>query len=133
MTRRRWWLVVLAVVLAAAIAAGVLLVTARRGTLNYSVVARSEGHFVVTVTDSRAGKHTDWFILLNSPKAANRVLIRTYRDGSAGEHTSVSTSLRLPAGVHRWAIYDADLLYAPNNPRYWTADHRVAQGQVTVP
>ena len=67
--------------------------------------------------------------------SGDRVLLRMYRDSGANDAHAVTVSkrLRLPAGDYRWAIYDAERLYAPNDPQYWTADHQVAQGQVTVP
>jgi hypothetical protein len=134
MTRRGWLLIVLLLALAAAIAAGVLLSSAHSHQLTYSVTS-SQHHLKATLSDNRSGKNTDWVKLLNPPKGVRGVLIRSFHDGSVGGDATVSVQIGLPAGVYRYAIYSADKLnvVSPEEAQYWTPEHRVAEGQVTVP
>jgi hypothetical protein len=133
MTRRRWVLVALAVIVMAAVAAGVTLATTRRGELTSSVAASGKGRLEARLADNRDGKHTDWLVLHDSPQGEDRRLLNLFSDSSVPDVVSTSTSLRLPAGVYRYGVYSTDRLYAPDDPRYWTAEYLVAEGQVAVP
>jgi hypothetical protein len=135
MTRRRWLLVVLAVLVLAAVAAGVTLAATRHGKVTYSVTAPGKARLKATLADSRGGKHTDWLVLHDAPQGGDRRLLNLFRDGDAGGdwRVSVSTHVPLPAGVYRYGVYSVDRLYAPDDPKYWTARYLVSEGQVTVP
>jgi hypothetical protein len=130
MTKRRWLLVAVILALVVVVAAGVA-VHARRHTLSYSV-SSGEGHISVKVADERNGRHTVWMILRSSRHGPGRVLFRSYRDGSLGGQQSVAARPHLVAGAYTWSVYTADGLYLPNDAKYWTAEHLVDRGEVTV-
>ena len=85
--------------------------------------------------DSREGDHTTWLVLHDAPEGGDRLLLDLFSRGDAADVQWVGSSerLRLPAGVYRYGVYSTDHLYAPDDPRYWTAPFRVAEGEVTVP
>lgn len=138
MTRRRWLLVALAVIVIAVVARMTLSwKETRRGELTYSVTAPDTGRLEATLEDGRPGKHTVWLVLHDSPEGEDRRLLNLFSDGDTdaenGERIWVSRRLRLHAGVYRYGVYSVDRLYVSDDPKYWTAEYRVAEGQVTVP
>jgi hypothetical protein len=105
------------------------------GELSYSVAPR-DGGLIATVSDNRAGKHTVWVVLLNPPKGRHREWYATFNNGDLDENSSQSTSAEgpLPAGTYSYAVYDAEgVVDGVSGAEYWTAEHRIGGGKVTVP
>ena len=87
------------------------------------------------MADNRAGKHTIWVVLLDPPKGRHREWYATFNSGDLRENESQSTSANgpLPAGAYSYAVYDADGIIDGSGARYWTPEHRIGGGRVTVP
>jgi len=128
----------LALALVALVAIGIVASTgcgqSPAGDLTFSVKPR-DGGLVARVSDNRAGKHTIWVVLLNPPKGRHREWYATFNSGDLLENQSQSTSANgpLPAGTYAYAVYDADGIINGSGARYWTLEHRIGGGKVTVP
>ena len=135
MTWQRWPFWVHLIALAAAVG---LAAAACGGTdfgdhsLSYSVVPY-KGGLTATVADNRIGKHTVWVVLLDPPKGVPREWFAGESPGSGVGWGSGSARGPLLAGTYKYAIYSADGIIRNAKTKYWTPEHRVAVGQVTVP
>jgi hypothetical protein len=102
-------------------------------SLSYSVVPYTGG-LTATVADNRIGKHTVWVVLLNPPQGVPREWFAGESAGNSGVGwSSGSTRGPLLAGTYKYAIYSADGIIRSAKTKYWTREHLVAEGQVTVP
>lgn len=100
--------------------------------LSYSVVSRA-GRVTASVSDARRDEHTVWLIV--SDAAGRRVgVVISYGagDDGPGVNDSASADMSLDPGTYRYGVYDADGALAARAPEYWTAEHRVASGQLRV-
>ena len=135
MTWQRWspsWLLIvlaIAVGLASAACGGTRPVD---HSLSYSVVPY-KGGLTATVADNRIGKHTVWVVLLDPPKGVPREWFAGESAGSGLGWASGSTRGPLLAGTYKYAIYSADGIIRSAKTKYWTREHLIAVGQVTVP
>jgi hypothetical protein len=105
--------------------------TSQGGSLSFSVKSRPGG-IVASVSDSRAGKHTVWVVLLNPPKGRHRELFAAMNNGNRDSGTS-SGSGPLASGTYRYAVYDVLGLAQGSGAKFWTPEHEVGSGEVTVP
>ena len=103
-------------------------------SLSYSVVPY-KGGLTATVADNRIGKHTVWVVLLDPPKGVPREWFVGENPGSGSGDGWRSGSTRGPlrAGTYKYAIYSADGIIRSAKSKYWTREHLIAAGQVTVP
>ena len=135
MTWQRWSPSSLLIVLAIAVG---LAAAACGGTdladrsLSYSVVPY-KGGLTATVADNRIGKHTVWVVLLDPPKGVHREWLAIESAGSGVGWRSGSAQGPLLAGTYKYAIYSADGIIRSAKTKYWTREHLIAMGQVTVP
>ena len=53
-------------------------------------------------------------------------------NGSGDSGTSSGSGL-LAAGTYRYAVYDVDGLPQASGAKFWTSEHQVGSGKVTVP
>jgi hypothetical protein len=105
--------------------------TSQNGSLSFSVKSRPGG-IVASVSDSRVGKHTVWVVLLDPPKGRHREFFAAMNNGGGNTGTSSGSGL-LASGTYRYAVYDVDGLPQGSGARFWTPEHKVGSGEVTVP
>ena len=105
--------------------------TSEDGSLSFSVKSRPGG-IVASVSDSRAGKHTVWVVLLDPPKGRHREFFAAMNNGSGESGTSSGSGL-VVSGTYRYAVYDVDGLPQGSGAKFWTSKHQVGSGKVTVP
>jgi hypothetical protein len=125
---------VLAVVLLTLVACGGATGRKVPGTLSVHVTP-SKRTLAVAVADERAGEHTVWVVLANPPAGQDAELLACFDHGvraSGVSHVVCGVSDRLPAGVYRYVIYGADGVLYTGDSHYWTPQHRLGGGTVTV-
>ena len=100
--------------------------------LRYSVVPRSGG-LTATVTDGRGDERTVWLIVSDA-RGRQLGVLTSY--GAGGDDPRVtetgSAEMELNPGTYRYAVYDAPGALSADAADYWTAEHRLASGEVEV-
>lgn len=105
--------------------------TSQDRSLSFSVKSRADG-IAATVSDTRAGRHTVWVVLLNPPKGVYSEVFAAINNGTGGSGT-VGSNVLLPPGTYRYAVYDADGNPQGDPAEYWTPERQVGSGKVSVP
>ena len=104
-----------------------------RHALSVTVTSPTKGKLAARVTDDRTGKHTVWVVLDNPPRGRNRELLASFNHGDRTDGSvSSGSSARFPPGVYRYVVYGADGVLYTGDSRYWTPQHQLDSGQVTV-
>jgi hypothetical protein len=89
-----------------------------------------DGGLSYEVSDTRDGNHTVWLVLLDPPEGTDRqwAVLRTGRPD-----TQFGGAQSLAPGTYRYAVYSVDGHIDGPGDAYWTPEHRIGEGQVTVP